>query len=75
MYKKRIASKNNKQVISGNDGAGPRLPTNAANVMQRVFGSDGLLGTTQLALTSGLNVCRPRKQHSHSHSHSNEYGS
>jgi len=29
--------KNNKQVISGNDAAGPPLPTNAVSVMQHPF--------------------------------------
>ena len=39
---KQIASKNNnkrKQVISGNDAAGPQLPTNAVSVTWRIFGT------------------------------------
>jgi len=57
---KQIASKTiinkRKQVISGNDAAGPQLPTNAVSIMQQIFGSDCLLGTMQLALTSSLHV-------------------
>jgi len=52
VHKSNGLKNNNKQVISGNDAAGPRLPTDAERIMQRVFGSDGLLGTAQLALTS-----------------------
>jgi len=57
---KRIASKTitnkRKQVISGNDAAGPQLPTNAVSIMQQIFSSDHLLGTVQLALISGFHV-------------------
>jgi len=58
-----MASKttNLKRVISGNDAAGSRLPTNAVSVTQDVSGSGGLLGTTQLALTSGFNVLQAYK--------------
>ena len=56
MYKANSFKNNNKQVISGNDKAGPQLLTNAGSITQRIFGSDRLLGTTQLALTSGFHV-------------------
>jgi len=50
--------KKRKQVISGNDAAGPQLPvpTYAVSVTQHIFGSGHLLGTMQLALTSGFHI-------------------
>jgi len=44
-YKANSLKNNNKQVISCTDTAGPWLPTKAVSIMQRVFGSDHLLGT------------------------------
>jgi len=44
--------KANSFVISGNDAAGPWLPTLAVSVTQYIISSDHLLDTTQLALTS-----------------------
>jgi len=42
--------KDNKQVNSINDAAGPQLPTNAVSVMQHSFNSNHLLGPLKLAL-------------------------
>jgi len=53
--------KNNKQVISASDAAGSGLPTNAVSITQCVFGIGHLLGTTQLALTSGFNALQAYK--------------
>jgi len=50
----KIITKKPKQVISGNDAAGPHLPTYAVSIMQHIFSSDHLLGTTQPALTSSF---------------------
>jgi len=50
MYKANSFENNNKQVIPDNGTASPRLPTNAVSTMQCIFGSNSLLGTTQLAL-------------------------
>ena len=46
-YKVNSLSNNKKQVIYGNNGAGPHLPTNVVSVMQCVF---GLLSATKLEL-------------------------
>jgi len=37
----KAITKKCKQVISGNDAAGPQLPTYAVSVTQHIFGSDG----------------------------------
>jgi len=55
-------SNNSKQVITGNNTAGPRLPTNAVSIMQCTFGFDCLF-TMQLVLIpvlrhqSGIHIC------------------
>ena len=41
----KVITKKHNQVISGNDAAGPQLPTYAVSVTQHIFGSDHLLGT------------------------------
>jgi len=61
MFLANTFKNNNKEIISDNDTAGHLLPINAISIMQRVFGSSGLLGTTQLALTSGFNVLQAYK--------------
>jgi len=68
MYKANSFNNNNQQVT---DAAGPRLPTNAVSLMQRAFGSDCILGTTSLVLSSGFNIYMPVKRYLHLHSHSN----
>jgi len=45
---------------------GPRLTINTISVMQRVLGSDRLLGTMPLALTASFNLYRLIKAHLHS---------
>jgi len=63
----QTASKtSNKSLPSGDDAAGPRLHTNADSVTNHDFGSDGLLGATQLALPV-LMFYRPAKRHLHSY--------
>jgi len=47
--------------IFGNNAPGPQLHTNTVSVTQRVFGSDCLLGTAQLALTSSFNLLHTYK--------------
>jgi len=64
-----MITKKYKQVISGNDAAGSQLPAYAVILTQHIFGSDRLLGTIQLAITSGFMFYRSINQHSHSNSH------
>jgi len=54
MYKANSFKHSNKQVISSQYADGPRLPTDAASIMQGVFGSNRLLGTMRLLLTSSF---------------------